>query len=65
MPARKCFGIRPSTDALTELNELKKDVSYGEPGGDLLQVDLEELVAELELFIDEVEEAIRAAEEDL
>ena len=39
---------------LERLNELRKDVQYGLPGIDLLDVDLEDLVSELEAFIDEV-----------
>ncbi len=50
---------------LTELNELRKDVSYGEPGYELQQVDLEDLVSELERFLDEVEGVVKAAEDEL
>ncbi len=41
-------------DELERLNELRKDVQYGLPGLDLLDVDLENLAADLEAFIDEV-----------
>lgn len=41
-------------DRLKELNELRKDVAYGEPGPDLEEVDVEDLAAELETFIEEV-----------
>ncbi len=40
---------------LEELNELRKDVQYGEPGPDLRDYDLENLATELEAFLDEVE----------
>ena len=41
-------------DELERLNELRKDVQYGDPGAELLEVDLETLSAELEEFVDEV-----------
>jgi len=41
-------------ERLVELNELRKDVAYGEPGPDLAALDLEDLVTELEEFINEV-----------
>jgi len=47
---------------LTKLNHLRKDVSYGEPGDELCQVDLEDLVAELENFIDEVRDLVSSLE---
>ena len=53
-----------STDVsgrLRELNELRKDVAYGEPGPELSAFDAESLAAELEEFIDEVEQAIEGA----
>ena len=43
---------------LTELNRLRKDVSYGDPGLELSGVDLEEVVSELEQFIDEVDDLL-------
>jgi hypothetical protein len=46
------------------LNELRKDVSYGDPGEDLSEVDLEDLVSHLELFLDEVGELVVSLEED-
>ncbi len=49
-------------DQLYELNDLRKDVAYGEPGDELEQLDLEELVIELENFIEEVERVIDAVE---
>ena len=45
-------------DDLEELNSLRKDVAYGEPGGDLQTVDLEKLATGLEQFVDEVESRI-------
>jgi hypothetical protein len=47
-----------------KLNELRKDVSYGDPGEELSEVDLEDLVSDLELFLDEVDELTRNIEED-
>jgi hypothetical protein len=44
------------SDRLVKLNELRKDVSYGDPGEELSEVDLEDLVSELESFLDEVGE---------
>lgn len=41
-------------DDLEALNALRKDVAYGEPGEDLQSCDLEDLCAELELFVEEV-----------
>ncbi len=42
------------SDELDRLNELRKDVSYGESGSDLKDEDLEALASELETFIDEI-----------
>lgn len=52
---------RDIKSTLEELNELRKDVQYGEPGPDLMEVDLEELASELEEFIDEAEQIIERA----
>jgi hypothetical protein len=46
------------SDRLVKLNELRKDVSYGDPGEELSEVDLEDLVSELEHFLDEVSDLI-------
>ena len=46
------------------LNTLRKDVSYGEPGHDLENEDLEGLVSELEIFIDEAEEILSGLEDE-
>lgn len=51
------------TERLTELNELRKDVSYGQPGFNLQSVDLEELVSDLERFLEEVDQLLTVAEE--
>lgn len=48
-------------DLLVELNRLRKDVEYGEPGSDLMEVDLEDLSSNLETYIDEVESCMNAA----
>jgi uncharacterized protein (UPF0332 family) len=45
-------------ERLTELNRLRKDVSYGDAGEELSGVDLEDVVAELEAFIGEVDELL-------
>jgi hypothetical protein len=45
-------------ERLTDLNRLRKDVSYGDPGDELSIVDLEDVVAELEEFIDEVNDLL-------
>ena len=52
------------SDLLVRLNELRKDVSYGDPGEQLSEVDLEDLVSGLELFIDEVDELVTSLEEE-
>lgn len=49
---------------LVRLNELRKDVSYGDPGKELSEVDLEDLVSNLELFLDEVRELVASLEQD-
>jgi hypothetical protein len=46
------------SDRLTELNDLRKDVQYGDPGAPLLEADLEEIVTELESYLEEVEALI-------
>jgi len=51
-------------DRLRQLNTVRKDVAYGEPGPELEQMDLEDLAIELEQFLDEVERIIDAAEEN-
>jgi hypothetical protein len=48
---------------LCDLNDLRKSVSYGEPGPALQELDLEELATQLENFIDEVENIVSSAEE--
>ncbi len=49
---------------LIELNQARKDVSYGEPGPSLDAIDLEDLASDLETFIDEVEKIVDEIEED-
>lgn len=49
-------------DLMLHLNDLRKDISYGEPGSDLQNVDLEDLVTDLEHMVDEVEEIVSAKE---
>ena len=45
-------------DELEELNSLRKDVAYDEPGPALGERDLEDLANELEEFIDDVDSQI-------
>lgn len=52
------------SERLRELNELRKDVAYDEPGPELRALNLEELVSELETFIDEVEDIIKLESEN-
>ena len=56
--ARRLFeGGHVSRDIggeLERLNELRKDVQYGDPGLELLEVDLYALSVELEQYVDEV-----------
>jgi uncharacterized protein (UPF0332 family) len=46
------------SDTLRELNEVRKDVQYGEAGGLLAGYDLESMVNDLESFVQEVEALI-------
>lgn len=48
-------------DLLEQLNGLRKDVQYGEPGPDLLDLDLEDLASKLESFIGEVGRLVRGS----
>lgn len=52
------------SDLLVSLNEQRKDVSYGDPGEELSELDLEDLVSQLERFLDEVGELVANLEED-
>jgi uncharacterized protein YutE (UPF0331/DUF86 family) len=49
---------RDVSDTLSDLNELRKDVAYGEVGQDLEAVDLEDLCVELEEFVNEVADLV-------
>jgi len=49
-------------DVILELNDLRKDVSYGEPGNALANADLEQYVADVEGFFNEVEAIVNALE---
>lgn len=51
------------SDRLVELNDLRKDVQYGEPGAAMMETDLEDLTTELEYFLREVQDAIDEVEE--
>ena len=50
------------SDRLKELNGLRKDVSYDEPGPELAGVDLESLLGELEMYLDQVKSIINDVE---
>lgn len=50
-------------DRLRELNDLRKDVAYGEPGPKLKELNLEDLSTDLEQFVEEVEKILDAEEE--
>jgi hypothetical protein len=58
------LGVRDLSDEVLRLNDLRKDVSYGEPGAELRDEDLERLVTELELLINEVEKFVSDLEEE-
>ena len=47
-------------DVLEELNQLRKDVAYDEPGPELEDKDLETLASELEYFINEIQSRLDA-----
>lgn len=49
-------------DELEELNNLRKDVQYGEPGPELQERDLEDLAIELEQFVEEIDSRIGPSE---
>ena len=51
-------------DRLEYFNRLRKDVSYGEPGEDLTEVDLEDVVSDLYEFLAEVEEFVSSLEDE-
>ena len=48
-------------DELEDLNNLRKDVAYDEPGSDLQERDVGDLALELKEFIDEVDSRIGAS----
>jgi hypothetical protein len=45
-------------DLLLELNELRKNVSYGEPGPELAETDLDGLLNGLEQYLEDVQKLI-------
>jgi hypothetical protein len=61
--ARNKVLSRDLHDEMLRLNDLRKDVSYGEPGEGLGDEDLEDLVGGLEEMIAEVEQIVTALEE--
>jgi len=52
------------SDKLSDLNRLRKDVQYGVPGWELLEIDLEDLATDLEALLDEVTTFVETADED-
>lgn len=42
------------SDLLKKLNEARKDVAYGEPGFILSEIDLEDTLSQVEMFIEQV-----------
>jgi hypothetical protein len=52
------------SDKILRMNDLRKDVSYGEPD-ELADADLESIVGELETFIEEVEGIVEALEDEV
>jgi len=50
------------SERLNELNSVRKDVQYGEAGASLIEIDLEDLVAELDEFLSEVEHLVNESE---
>jgi|ERR1700722_1740069 len=66
--ARNGVLSKDLSDEVLRLNDLRKDVSYGEPGAELLDADLENLVTELESVINEVDDFVgrlEAEEEEI
>lgn len=61
--AEKILTIDVSGTILT-MNDLRKDVSYGEPGSELANTSLEEIVSDLETFCTEVESIIELLEQE-
>ena len=45
-------------DLLAELNNVRKDISYDEPGPELAEIDLEDRVSELEDYLSQVQSLI-------
>ena len=53
------------SETILRLNNLRKDVSYGEPGDELATADLEDIVSQLEEFIDEVETMVDTLQQEM
>jgi hypothetical protein len=51
------------SETILRMNNLRKDVSYGEPGSELATVDLEDIVSDPEKFIDEIETILDTLEQ--
>jgi predicted nucleotidyltransferase len=52
------------SNTILELNNLRRDVSYGEPGDELVGADLESIVGDLETCIGEVADLVKLTESD-
>jgi len=59
---REGIVSRDLRETLEELNEIRKNVQYGEPGLELLDLDLEELASQLKAFYDEALQIIEKAD---
>jgi hypothetical protein len=61
--AEKILTIDVSDTILT-MNNLRKDVSYGEPGFELANTSLYDIVSDLETFCNEVESIVETLEQE-
>ena len=50
-------------DLLHHLNDARKDISYGDPGPALADIDLEDLVSDLEAYLSQIAAVVDAVEE--
>jgi hypothetical protein len=52
------------SERLAELNRVRKDVSYGEPGHEMAGLDLEDMLSDLESYIGEIAALLHKIEEE-
>jgi len=52
------------SETILEMNNLRKDVSYGEPGSELADASLEDIISNLEAFYEEVESIVNRLEQE-